>query len=174
MIRYGVWIAACLFCVMGCEPTEEDKLVVATTAGVPAPAFRLRDLAGNPVALADSHGAVRVINFWATWCAPCRVEMPTLEALQEQFAPEQVLVLAVSVDENPAEVASYIAAERYTFSVLLDNHRQAAPRYGANMYPFSVIVDKRGRMIDKIAGITDWSSADKVAYLRQLAEQPVE
>lgn len=155
---------------VGCDESG-DKALVLGKPFYSAPGFVLPTLGSGEQSLMESKGSVRVINFWATWCAPCRVEMPSLERLSRQFADSgDVVVLAISVDVDASVVEEYVNDSQYTFTVLLDHERRIADRYGVSVFPTSFVVDKDGLVVDRIAGTTDWYSEDKVALFRLLAQ----
>lgn len=141
-----------------------------------APDFELRDLTGGTVRLSSLRGKVVFLNFWATWCAPCRVEMPAMESLQRTLAGEPFVMLAVSVDEGgePA-VRQFLADIPHTYPVLLDagegGRRLASPTarsYQITGVPETFIIDAKGYIVEKIVGPADWSSLQMVEYFRGL------
>lgn len=116
------------------------------TSGDEAPNFVLNDFDGTPVSLADFRGRPVVINFWATWCAPCRIEMPELQAAYEKYQDEGLIILALNQDE-PLEVArAYFYDEAgLTFTPLLDQRHMVAAQYGAfYTLPATFFIDPQG------------------------------
>ena len=120
--------------------------------GRPAPEFRLKDLHGAEVALADFKGKVVLLDFWATWCEPCRQEMPEFQRIHRELAGKDVVVLAVDANEPLATVAAYIDKEKYTFPVLLANDTSVIDRYSVHAYPTAFGIDKNGLVADVIVG----------------------
>lgn len=116
----------------------------APLVGHPAPDFTLADLDGNPVALSELRGQVLLINLWATWCPPCRAEMPAIQAVHDDFAAQGFEVLAVNVREDPATVARYMQQNNLSFPALLDSQGQVAADYRARVFPSSFFVDRNG------------------------------
>ncbi|HFE66436.1 MAG TPA: TlpA family protein disulfide reductase [Chloroflexi bacterium] len=112
--------------------------------GLPAPAFNLKSLDGEQVALSDHLGEVVVVNFWATWCPPCRAEMPGIEQVYQAYQADGVVVLAINGQEEPALVKSFIDENGFTFPVLLDGNAEALRAYNARSFPMTVIVDRDG------------------------------
>jgi cytochrome c biogenesis protein CcmG/thiol:disulfide interchange protein DsbE len=110
----------------------------------PAPDFTLSDLAGNPVRLSDLKGQVVLINVWATWCPPCRAEMPMIQAAYEQYREQGFTVLAVNQREEPRTVAAYMTQSSLTFPALLDRDGMVSSAYQASVLPSSFFVDKAG------------------------------
>jgi peroxiredoxin len=107
--------------------------------------FTLSDLEGNSWTLKDLRGKVVLVNFWATWCPPCRKEMPDLEALGKRFKDQGLAILAIS-DEDPAKVKPFIAEHQFTFPILLDPGRKVNSLFAVEGIPKTFIYDRQGRM----------------------------
>jgi tetratricopeptide (TPR) repeat protein len=120
--------------------------------GRPAPEFRLKDLHGAEVALGDFKGKVVLLDFWATWCGPCRQEMPEFQRIHRELAAKDVVVLALDVDEPLETVAGYMDKEKFTFPVLLANGTSVMDRYSVHGYPTTFAIDKNGLVADVIVG----------------------
>ena len=116
----------------------------APQADHPAPYFTLTSLDGTKVALSDLKGQVLLINVWATWCPPCRVEMPTIQAAYEQYYNQGFAVVAVNLQEDPSAVATFMREHQLTFPALLDPDGQVSRTYQAVSLPSSFFVDRRG------------------------------
>lgn len=120
------------------------RATVATTPAPvvnhPAPDFTLRDPSGAPVQLAELRGQVVLINVWATWCPPCRAEMPAIQTVYEQYRGEGFTVLAVNIREDGATVSDFMAQNGLTFPALLDSDGAVSNRYQARVYPSSYFV----------------------------------
>ncbi|HEU5056199.1 MAG TPA: TlpA disulfide reductase family protein [Kofleriaceae bacterium] len=124
------------------------------TAG-DAPDFALRDLSGRTVRLSDHRGKVVLVNFWATWCVPCRVELPHLERLYKQYAGQGLVVLGVSIDgpESTAEVDPHARRYGLTFPVLLDQETRVVALYNPKKTaPFTVIIGRDGSVARRREG----------------------
>jgi peroxiredoxin len=119
-------------------------LTPAPLADHPAPDFSLANLDGTNIALIDLKGQVLLINVWATWCPPCRVEMPSIQAAYEQYHDQGFTVLAVNLQEDPAAVAAFMRDYQLTFPALLDRNGQVSRAYQAVALPSSFFVDHRG------------------------------
>jgi thiol-disulfide isomerase/thioredoxin len=147
------------------------KLALAEApAEVPATPFEGED--GAAMTLRDLAGEVAVVNFWATWCAPCREEMPTLAALQEALGDEGVRVATIAVGRNdPAEMERFLdevgagALPRWR-----DARQELARDMGVLGLPVTVILDREGREVARLTGDADWASDSALAVLRALAE----
>lgn len=110
----------------------------------PAPDFALRNLDGSVVRLSELRGQVLLINVWATWCPPCRAEMPTIQAAYEQYAEQGFTVLAVNLREDPRAVAAFMNQYGLTFPALLDVDGAVSATYRASVLPSSFFVDRQG------------------------------
>lgn len=134
-----------------------------------APDFSLTDLAGKTVRLSGLRGKVVVLNVWATWCAPCRDEMPSMERLYQRLRGPNFELLAVSEDEGGADkVRAFVREVAVTFPVLLDPERQVGTRYGVWGYPETFIIDRDGRIVERVIGPRAWDTPEQVAALSAL------
>lgn len=138
----------------------------------PAAAFELPRADGSRTSLADHAGRAVLLHFWATWCAPCRRELPALETLRAALEPEGLSVLAVSVDGGSGEAVARFAARRAPgLDVLLDPREEVARRYGVGAYPTSVVIDREGRVVHRAAGAFAWDAPESLAWFRTLLAQ---
>lgn len=144
-------------CDRGDRPVYLDK---------PAPLFSVRD-GQHAVDLAQFRGQVVLLNFWATWCAPCIEEMPSLEALGRELP--QVKILAVATDADPAVYNSYMLRHPLPFLTVLDSAQTSNMKYGTYRFPETYIIDKNGMIRRKFIGPQDWTNPDIEATLRRLA-----
>ncbi|MBI5494166.1 MAG: TlpA family protein disulfide reductase [Deltaproteobacteria bacterium] len=119
------------------------------------------------VSLADYRGKWVLVNFWATWCPPCREEMPSMEFLTRKFG-DRMTVLAVSVDEDWNEVTRFFGAEKPSFKVLWDPSRRTSRGYGTEKLPESYVVSPDGRVIAKFIGPRDWNNQAAEEYFVKL------
>jgi peroxiredoxin len=147
----------------------EDAKGYGLRAGEPAPPFRLPDLAGKDVDLASFRGKVVLVNFWATWCVPCVVEMPSLEALHETLQAEGLVVLGVSVDENKGDVEGFVTEKKIGFAVLRDpGGRQAAGRYRTTGYPETFLIGPSGVLLESYVGAAEWDTPGAIRHFRDV------
>jgi len=123
---------------------SDGVMAPAPLADHRAPDFTLIGLDGRQIALSDLKGQVLLINVWATWCPPCRVEMPTIQAAYEQYHDQGFTVLAVNLQEDPSAVATFMREHQLTFPALLDPDGQVSRIYQAVSLPSSFFVDRRG------------------------------
>lgn len=108
--------------------------------------------------LRDHHGKVVLINFWATWCPPCLAEMPAMERLWQQYRDSGFVMVAVSVDTDPAKVKPFVAEHKLTFPVVLDPRMEVAARYGVRALPSSFLVDRAGNLAGLAIGPRAWDN----------------
>jgi len=120
--------------------------------GTPAPDFRIRNLDGKEVALSSYKGKAVLLDFWATWCVPCRAELPMFQKLHRELAAKHAAIVLVDVGENAGPVAKYVRGEKYTFPVLLDEDEQVKTQYRLVVFPSLVVIDKQGRIRSVIGG----------------------
>ncbi len=139
----------------------------------PLPELRFLDMAGNETGLEAFRGEVVVLNLWATWCAPCREEMPSLNRLQAIFEGEPVRVVALSVDRaGPERVKEFIdgvGADR--LAVYRDPTVKAARALKVPGLPATLLVDRQGREVGRVLGTADWSAEGAVAAVRRVLER---
>ena len=130
--------------------------------------FTLPDLHGNTIRLADFRGQVVLVNFWATWCYPCRIEMPSMEAVYQEYKQRGFTILAISSDvHGSAAVAPFVQESTLTFPVLLDPQNIVGTRLQVRGIPMSYLLDKQGRMAGMELGAKNWHGAK----MRQLIDQ---
>ena len=109
---------------------------------IPAPNFTLKSLNGEEISLSQQKGKYVLVNFWATWCGPCKVEMPSLEILHQRFKSKNFSLLAVSNDMFGAQIVEpFIKANNLTFTVLLDQQLQASNKFGVVSLPTTFMID---------------------------------
>jgi thiol-disulfide isomerase/thioredoxin len=163
-----LWPAVFCFALFGCSSPPQ------TTAGPPAvgqtaPDFTLNDLGGQSFTLSALRGKVVIVNFWATWCPPCRAEMPSMELLHRELADEGLVMLAVNIEkEGRQSVPRFLATGSHTFPVLLDDQEVVQKRYGVYKFPESFVIRKDGVIDDKVIGAIDWAHPQTITYFRDL------
>jgi peroxiredoxin len=141
-------------------------------AGSAAPEFRAKDLAtGRQVTLADYRGKVVLLNLWATWCEPCRVEMPSMERLYRRMGGPDFRVVAVSIDEEGDSVVTAFARELgLTFDILHDQTAAMKQIYQATGVPESWVISRDGVIIKKVIGASEWDGPVNETLIRRLID----
>lgn len=164
---FRIWFLAPLLFLLSCTSGEY------VDQGSVAPDFSLLRSDGNgTVALSQLRGKVVLLNFWATWCPPCVREMPALQRLHEKLAGDDFVVIAISVDEDPEEVADFVARRGLTFPILLDPDHKIANLYQTIKYPETFLIDRNGIVaVSRFAGDRDWDKDVWVSAIREVIEK---
>lgn len=131
------------------QPADATALV-----GQPAPAFSLPDLNGKTQALADQKGSVVVLDFWATWCVPCHLELPHLDAMYQKLSPNGLKMFAIDTNDDVSKVGPYVKANHLSLPVLLDGDSSVSPTYKVDEQPETVVVAKDGTIANVFIGFT--------------------
>jgi len=147
----------------------------ASIAGSKAEDFAI-EISGKPAHLSDLRGKVVVLNFWGTWCPPCKDELPALNRLQKYIASRNGVVLGVAADEDPAAYEKFLREEGVTFPTYRDpatkdNRSPIALSYGTSMVPETYIIDRRGRIARKVVVPQQWDSPEMLAYFDYILGQ---
>lgn len=132
------------------QPDVEPETAVTTGSaqmGQLAPDFSLPTLGGGETNLSDYTGQVVLVNFWATWCPPCKAEMPDINAYYEARQDDGLVVLAVNAQEDTATVSSFIEATGFSFPVLLDSDGRVEQQYQVRSFPMTFVIDRDGRVV---------------------------
>jgi thiol-disulfide isomerase/thioredoxin len=138
----------------------------------PTPPLTLSDVQGTSHTLAAYRGQVVLVNFWATWCEPCREEMPALQALQQKLGKERLIVLAVNYGESPEKVHQFTHNMPLDFPLLLDRDTQAAKAWQVRMLPTTFVLGQDGKIQYRAVGVLEWGEAQVVKLLAALAGHP--
>src|SRR5262252_5824564 len=140
------------------EQAMKELDLIRPAPGKLAEDFTLTRANGGIFKLSEHRRQVVFINFWATWCPPCREEMPAMERLFQRRQKGDLVMLAVSVDADPKAVAQFLNEQRFTFTVGLDPKMELANTYGVRALPASFIVDRQGRLAALALGPRAWDS----------------
>ena len=133
------------------------------TAPIPA-------LAGDPIKVDDFTGKITLLNFWATWCPPCRAEMPSIERLYKQMDGTNFRIIAVNAGEHRSQVTSFIEKNKYTFPIYLDESNQLSSIFAARGLPSTYLVNKEGKVIAARIGAMEYDQAELIKLLKELAD----
>jgi len=137
--------------------------------GKSAPDFNLPDLDGTMVRITDYKGKVVLLNIWATWCPPCVEEMPSMENLYKELNKDGFEILAISIDASGADtVRAFMKKHKLSFKTLVDPKGTIQRQYQTTGIPESIIIDKNGKIVEKIIGPRNWDSAEAIQYFRNL------
>ncbi|HDQ14467.1 MAG TPA: TlpA family protein disulfide reductase [Sediminispirochaeta sp.] len=142
------------------------------TEEVEAPDFTVPDLEGSQVSLSNQKGKLVLLNLWATWCPPCREEMPSMQELYDRLEPRGFTILAISAPQPPREteekIRGYIGENGFNFPVLIDSEFQAFPIYNTGSIPTSYLIDPEGNLVARLTGSIDWTSPGIVDILEKM------
>ena len=137
--------------------------------GENAPNFTLKNLDGKEINLNQFRGKHVLINFWATWCGPCKIEMPSLEALYERFKDRNFVLLAISNDMFGANIVKpFVKAHNINFPVLLDQRLKVSNTFGVVSLPTTFMIDPQGKIIGALFGAEDWATPSNILYFENL------
>lgn len=142
----------------------------ATATNPMAPDFTLREITGASYRLSEHRGEIIVLNFWATWCGPCAVELSHLNAIDQIYADRGVNVVAISIDaaRHTSAVKTYVKSRKYTFTTLHDRDTTVVGQYNpSKVVPYTVVIDRAGRMVQIHAG---YSIGDEETYINLIEE----
>jgi len=143
----------------------------ALQTGAPAPAFQLNSNSGKPVALADFRGQIVLLNFWASWCGPCRQEMPILEQLNRQYHGKGVTLLGINVEPDSAAAVNWLKATPVTFPILFDTDSKVSNLYEVAGMPNTVIIDRKGQVRYIHRGYAAGAENDYLNQIRALIRE---
>jgi peroxiredoxin len=159
-LAYGE--ANILFSKVGIQPIHDKKKL---------PDVCLKGLKGENVKFRDFQGKTIFLNFWATWCGPCKEEMPSMEALYQQFKDRDFALITISVDYEGVEpVRKFIEKNRYNFTALVDPAAKTLGLFQINKIPTTFIIDKKRRIIGRSIGPRNWSSRDAFSFFEYLLD----
>lgn len=159
-------LAVCVAALSGCGAENRGAEV-----GDRVPDYSAPNLAGQEVSFADYLGKVVLINVWATWCGPCRVEMPPIQGSYNRFKDRGFAVLAISIDTGPgyrAKVDEFVRELGLDFTVLLDPEGRISRVLRTVGVPETFVIDRQGRIVKRLIGATDWDSPANQALIDEL------
>jgi thiol-disulfide isomerase/thioredoxin len=132
--------------------------------------FTLQTLEGNKVSLSSYRGKLVFLSFWATWCGPCKQELPSMQALYDKLKGKGFTVVAVDLAEDSKTVKEFVKANGMTFPVLLDTDGKVGGTYEARSIPTNYLLDRDGKILARIVGYdgTEWTSPERVALFEKL------
>ncbi len=149
------------------QAAGEEAYTVSPWKGA-VPVFQALDTTGKVWRLADLKGRAVLVNFWASWCEPCRAEMPTLQQIADLYGPDKLLVLALNFKEHPNRAIQFAATTGITLPVLLDPQGQTARDWGVKVFPTTLLIDRQGRPRQRVQGEVDWTGAPAAKLIEAL------
>ncbi|MFQ5780527.1 MAG: TlpA disulfide reductase family protein [Nitrospiria bacterium] len=153
----------------GLPEKENTPLKMGVEVGLLAPDFSIENLKGGATSLTDYRGKVVLINFWATWCGPCKAEMPSMEALYRAYGRGDFEILAVSIDlGSDAPVRAFVEDFGFTFPILLDNQFTVNDQFQVRVVPTSILIDRSGVVTHRLLGAKDWNDPDARMFVEEL------
>jgi thiol-disulfide isomerase/thioredoxin len=152
----------------------ETMAIVRFDPKIEAQNFILPDLNGSKVSLADHRGKIVFLNFWATWCPPCRAEMPSMEKLYSKFKDNDFTILAVNLGENEKQVRAFKESYKLNFPILLDADSSLGSIYGAISIPTTYLIDREGYIMGGALGPRDWASREAFDLINSLLKKSPE
>ena len=162
---------ACVFLIVFLRKERSSIIKTAKMIqpGFKVPNFTFPDINGREVSLSSQRGKVVLVNVWATWCPPCRREMPSMQRLYEKFKGKNFEILAVSIDSEGREaVEPFMRKMNLTFPALLDPGETIRPLYGITGVPESFIIDQQGILVEKIIGPINWATPEVFRFIQDL------
>ena len=154
------------------DPDRFKQLAIEKPGKVAlAPDFTLEDLAAKRWTLKDFGGKVVFLNFWATWCVPCREEMPLMEKLHREFRDQGLEVAAINFREDKKAVRKFYDELGLSYRALLDYEGKLSDEYGAWAIPLSYFINRKGEFIGKVTGERKWDSQEARAFFRDLLQE---
>lgn len=159
------FIAVGLLLLAGAGPLAHARTPGEVEVGSTLREARMDGLSGPPKKLSDFRGKPMLINVWASWCGPCRQEMGSLERLAKRFNGKQFNVIGVSTDDYRDRASGFLRAYRITFSNFIDHELFLENMLGADHLPLTLLVDARGKVLDKFYGSKEWDSPEALAVI---------
>ena len=135
---------------------------------LPAPDFVGVTPEGKKISLDSLKGKLVLLNFWATWCPPCRLEMPSMEKIYREYKGEGLEVVAMNFMEKPEPINTFLKENDFTFTILLDRPGKIAESYGVRALPITFLIGRRGNILARIIGYKDWHNKETRKFISSL------
>lgn len=132
--------------------------------------INLKDMNGNLVSISGFRGKIVFVNFWTTWCPPCRLEMPSMEKLHKRLKDKDFVMVAIDLQESASRVKKFFKDFKLTFLALLDREGEVGTRLRVRNIPTTYILDKEGKIIGKAVGPREWDTKDSIRLFEYLAD----
>jgi peroxiredoxin len=154
------------------EQTGKNKQTLTKVDASPAaPGFSLEDMDGETVSLADYSGKILIVNFWATWCPPCRREMPSMQRAYEILREDGIEMLAINVGEDSETIFTFTADYPVEFPLIMDKTSDITQQYGVAGIPVTYVVSPQGKIIYKAIGSREWDDPAIIEKIRQIKQE---
>ncbi len=144
--------------------------IARVAPGTAATAFELQSLDGTLVRLSDMKGKVVIVNFWATWCGPCKDEMPAFERLRQKLDPERFALLTVTTDLQRNGIKQFLANLHVQLPVLFDEQQDVSQAYLVRALPTTVLIDRQGTLVGRAVGPREWDAPQTVRLLQDMMQ----
>jgi len=157
----------------GASPTADSAL--STSERKPVGDFQLVEANGQSKAFSEYKGQVVILSFWASWCTPCLVELPTFAKIADQFADRGLKIVPINVDEadvGPKFAQDFWQKSKFEFASYFDPNKVVAAQMGVDVLPSNFVIDREGRIAFSGFGATDWSNPETVEFLESLLDEP--
>ncbi len=161
-------MAGCVALALGGHAVLAGATGLVPWTGGPAPTLAARTLADDPLGLADFAGRVVLVNFWATWCAPCVEEMPSMQRLRDRLGRERIEIVGVNFQENAARIEPFLRRLGLAFPVVRDHDGALRKAWQVSVFPSTFVVAPDGRVAYVVTGGIDWDDPTVESSLRSL------
>jgi thiol-disulfide isomerase/thioredoxin len=163
------------FATAGAQDQEVDRLfsnmgILKIPHSTRPVEIQLKDVFGNTVSLSAFRGKIVFLNFWATWCPTCVVEMPSMQKLHRRFKDKNFVMVAINLHETDAQVKSFFRKFKLSFTALLDSSGEVGSWFAVNALPTTFVLDKEGRIVGKALGPREWDSQASIALFEYLID----
>jgi thiol-disulfide isomerase/thioredoxin len=158
-----IFFISCLFLLSSAQAQD-----LKPWKGGPTPPLTLNDINGKPLKLEDYRGKVVMVQFWATWCPPCRKEMPSMMRLQDKLAGKPFIILAVNMGETEKEIKDFLALVKADFTVPMDSDGKAISAWKVFVAPSTFLIDPKGNIRYALQGGAEWDAPEYVAKIAEL------
>ena len=168
-----VWLAVVAVCTMDMAVADDEfsRLKLSRAGGgTPLPAFALTTVDGKAIDFSQLHGKGIVLNFWATWCGPCKEEMPALDRLSRRFDPRDVAILTITTEHERKSIQQFMKQLDSTLPVLLDEQRDLSLAFMVRGLPTTVFIAKNGTVVGRAVGPREWDGPDAIRFIERLRE----
>lgn len=169
IVVYCLLLTVVLLMMTGCSKQESAPAIAEVSENKPAPEITVNSLKNMPLKLSGMKGKVVLLNFWATWCPPCRDEIPSMMKLNSAMAGKPFELVAVSIDEGGVpEIEAFFKTSGYSLPTYTDPGGAAQKVYGITGVPETFIINKNGILVKKVIGPLAWDSPETISFLEGL------